>query len=229
MALQISVVKPVAEIRRQNLELLVLEHGTLEAVAAAAETSAVYLSQIRNQTIDPKTSKPRQMGAAIARRLEIGATKPSGWMDTSHDPSDLVPGPPLGGVARVPIIGAITGKDGVVEVVEPGERGGYVEYPTSDGKAYSLRVRGDWAHPRYRAGEHLIVEPSMEPQEGDDVIVTLTDGRKLLMQLNWHRDNELQLLSLTPGNYSPTTLPMDDVVNIEVVGGRARRGAMRQP
>lgn len=218
-------VKPVAEIRRQNLELLVGEFSTLESVAEKAGTSGVYLSQVRNQTKDPKTSKPRQMGAAIARRLEAGCGKPSGWMDTSHELSDLVPAPPLGGMTRVPIMGIVFGKDGLVDVADitpgTGEPLEVVEFPTPDAKAYALRVRGDWAHPRYRAGEVLVVEPSVEPREGDDVLVTLLDGHKLLKQLNWIRNGDIQLLELT-GGYAPTTLQLSEVSKIELIGGRAR-------
>ncbi len=73
--------KPVAETRLDNLELLVKELGTLEKVAEAGGTSSVYLSQLRNRTPDAKTGKLREMGNAMARRLEAGCQKASGWMD----------------------------------------------------------------------------------------------------------------------------------------------------
>ncbi len=76
--------KSAAELRRTNLEVLVQEKGTLAAVAQAAGTSSVYLSQIRSGTIDLKTNQPRSMGAEMARRLETGCGKPVGWMDHEH-------------------------------------------------------------------------------------------------------------------------------------------------
>lgn len=73
--------KAIAEIRRDKLEMLIKEFGTQEKVAELGKTSAIYLSQIRNQTPDAKTGKPRQMGDPTARKLEIGCEKEHGWMD----------------------------------------------------------------------------------------------------------------------------------------------------
>lgn len=74
--------KLVAEIRRDNLELLIAEMGSLKAVAEHGQTSEIYLSQIRNRAIDQKTGQPRSMGNQIARRLEAG--RAVGWMDEPH-------------------------------------------------------------------------------------------------------------------------------------------------
>lgn len=51
--------KPIGEIRLQNLETLIREFGTMEALAEAAGTSSVYLSQVRRRALDAKPSKPR--------------------------------------------------------------------------------------------------------------------------------------------------------------------------
>jgi len=73
--------KTVGQLRRENLELLLREFKTLDALAVKAGTSSVYLSQVRNQTKDASTGKPREMGPGIARRLETAASLPIGWMD----------------------------------------------------------------------------------------------------------------------------------------------------
>jgi hypothetical protein len=79
---------PISEIRLANLEALVKEHGTLDEVAGLGGSSSVYLSQLRNQAVDVKTGKVREMGNAMARRLEKGCGKPIGWMDQPQpDPS----------------------------------------------------------------------------------------------------------------------------------------------
>jgi hypothetical protein len=54
-------------------------------VAELGETSSIYLSQIKNQSPDAKTKKPRQMGDDMARKLEAGCKKPRGWMDNVHE------------------------------------------------------------------------------------------------------------------------------------------------
>lgn len=70
-----------ADVRRSNLERLVLEFGTLERVAELGKTSPVYLSQVRAASKDHRGTA-RSMGTVVARKLEVGCDKPSGWMDT---------------------------------------------------------------------------------------------------------------------------------------------------
>lgn len=129
----------------------------------------------------------------------------------------------------LPLVGEVKGgDDGYLEEFQypVGHGEGLIEYPTSDPNAYALRVRGDSMHPRYRAGEFVVVEPNIEWQEGDDVVVAFTNGRKMLKQINWRRDGEVQLLSINNG-YAPLTLPLRDIESIQLVAGRARRSALR--
>lgn len=78
--------KTISEIRLDNLELLVREHGSQDKVAELAGTSPVYLSQLFNKAMDSKTGRPRQIGDPLARKLEIGCKKEIGWMDNAHPP-----------------------------------------------------------------------------------------------------------------------------------------------
>lgn len=74
----------IEEIRRRNLEALIRQAGSIATLAEEAESSAVYLSQIRHKAPDSKTGKPREMGKGMARRLERAMGKPEGWMDREH-------------------------------------------------------------------------------------------------------------------------------------------------
>lgn len=133
-------------------------------------------------------------------------------------------------IAQLPLVGEVkAGPDGYLEELQypVGHGEGTVEYPTSDPNAYALRVRGDSMHPRYRAGEFVIVEPSIEPQEGDDVVVLCVNTRKMLKQLNWRRGDEVQLTSINNG-YAPITLQRKEITSIQLVAGRARRDALRK-
>lgn len=76
--------KTVAEIRHDNLLLLLEETGTAEALANLVESSPIYISQLRNKAVDSKTKKPRQIGDALARKLESRCGKEVGWMDHEH-------------------------------------------------------------------------------------------------------------------------------------------------
>lgn len=130
---------------------------------------------------------------------------------------------------KIPVVGEVKGgDDGYLEELEypVGHGEGFVLYPTNDPNAYAVRVRGDSMHPRYRAGEFVIVEPNIEAQEGDDVVVACTNGKKMLKQLNWRRDGEIQLLSINNG-YGPLTVYEHEIQAIQLVAGRARRNALQ--
>jgi len=89
-----TAMKSVAEIRLINLEILLKEAGTADALAERCGLSPVYISQIRSRAIDRKTGKPRNLGAQAARKLEEGMERPSGWMDRdSGAASDNAPWP----------------------------------------------------------------------------------------------------------------------------------------
>lgn len=135
---------------------------------------------------------------------------------------------PIKRFRRVPVVGEVKGgPDGFLEETQypVGFGDGHVEYPTTDPNAYAVRVRGDSMHPRYRAGEFVVVEPNIEAQEGDDVVVICANGQKMLKQLNWRRDGEVQLLSVNNG-YAPVTLQCTEITAIALVAGRVRRSGL---
>ena len=170
----------------------------------------------------------------ISPRLAEKARKsaellPSSYMQTlaSGAESNLDPAPDLRPSRMLPVVGEVQGGvDGYLqELAYPvGYGEGCVEYPTGDLNAYALRVRGDSMHPRYRAGEFVIIEPSIQPPEGEDVIVCCKDGRKMLKILNWIRDGEAQFLSVNNG-YAPLTMLLGDIESIQLVAGSVRRSA----
>lgn len=84
--------KTIAEIRRDNLKRLVNETAsrTLREVSDLTNVNPAYLSQIKNALPDHH-GNPREMGDAIARRLELGMGKPKAWMDNDH--GDIEPPP----------------------------------------------------------------------------------------------------------------------------------------
>ncbi len=76
--------KTSKEIRRNKLAQLINEFKTIEALAELAETSPQYISQVKNG-VPSSNGKPREVGDALARRLELAADKPLGWMDWPGD------------------------------------------------------------------------------------------------------------------------------------------------
>ncbi len=78
--------KTIAEIRRDNLMILIGEQGSMAALnekIGLARTDAT-ISQIKNQSPDSKTGVPKAMGDAFARRIEGQLGLEPGWMDNVH-------------------------------------------------------------------------------------------------------------------------------------------------
>jgi transcriptional regulator with XRE-family HTH domain len=59
----------------------------------------------------------------------------------------------------------------------------YAEVATSDERAFACRVVGDAMVPRFMPGEFALVEPGMEPDLEDDVLVRLHSGEVLIRRL----------------------------------------------
>lgn len=66
------------EIRLVNLRQLLSESKTAAALAYAANTSPSYISQVLSSKMKGS------IGDKLARRLEIAAGKPKGWLDLLH-------------------------------------------------------------------------------------------------------------------------------------------------
>ncbi|WP_141111157.1 hypothetical protein [Chromobacterium haemolyticum] len=73
----------VEDVRLENLRALVVERSTIAAVAQVSDTSPAYLSHILNGVPLP-SGRPRGVGHTLARKLEQGCGKPTGWMDRPH-------------------------------------------------------------------------------------------------------------------------------------------------
>lgn len=76
--------KTTSEIRLDNLNILVKEAGGVtELSKRTGYKQPSYLYQIINRTA-VQNGKPKNIGAAMAKKLEQAMSKPSGWMDQSH-------------------------------------------------------------------------------------------------------------------------------------------------
>lgn len=242
----------IEEIRRRNLRAWIDADPHAEGNTAAwCDHYSQFVddgegplnpSYIR-QLVPKRGTTNRNLGEKAARRLERIGGKPPGWLDVDRTKpvhvglqqhaDDTIPHDDaleLRDRRRIPLVGEVKGgADGYLEELQypVGHGEGYVLWPTTDTNAYALRVRGDSMHPRYRAGEFVIVEPSKEPPVGEDVVVLLNDGRKMLKVLNWVRDGEVQLVSINNG-FAPLTLPATEIQAMHYAAGRAPRSAIRR-
>ena len=124
----------------------------------------------------------------------------------------------------VPVVGEVSGGDGLDLVIRE-LRLGFIAAQSRDANAYALRVRGDSMYPRYRSGEFVLIDPNVEAQIGDDVVVLCTNGKKLLKQLARHSDGEVQFISINAG-MNPTTMLNGEVISMQLVAGHVGRGSL---
>lgn len=76
--------KTIDEIRRDNIELLIGECGSLKGLADILDKSESQVSQLLHGSKDSKTGKPRGMNNTTARLIEQKCGKERGWLDNDH-------------------------------------------------------------------------------------------------------------------------------------------------
>lgn len=133
-----------------------------------------------------------------------------------------------GGLRDVPLIGhaiASPDEDGYFDDMgfPPGAGEAFIPWPTRDSGAYALRVRGDSMQPRIRPGEVIVVEPGSAVNPGDDVVVRLKSGRKMVKQLLLRRGSDITLGSINQA-HKQTTISLEEIESIHFVAGIVPRG-----
>lgn len=137
------------------------------------------------------------------------------------------PAPQLREFKDVPVVGTIQAGDlGLFEELDypTGFGDGFITYPKKDECSYALRVRGDSMRPRIKSGEFIVVEPHTVPQNGDDVAVTMLDGRRMVKELLYIRDNEVCLGSINQ-DHPNITVQMQEIEKMHYVAAIIPRGA----
>lgn len=157
---------PIGSVRLQNLERLIAELGSLERVAAAGNTTSVYLSQLRRGAVDRKTMRPREMGSTMARRLETACGKPFGWMDQVSSTAETAPR--LWGATPLPIEPLPVSN---APKVTWGEQSMH-RLPAT----FSTAIPDDSMAPRVRRGDIVRFSRDTAPRPGDGVLLTDTSG-----------------------------------------------------
>ena len=128
----------------------------------------------------------------------------------------------------VAIVGEVQGgSDGYISIDDYPAGHGHSHLPevrSRDAGAYGLKVRGDSMRPRIKSGEYIAVEPNVEAQPGDDVVVKFLDGSCVVKELLWIRDGDVCLGSINNG-VPPITRPMTEIVHIHRVAAIMPRGS----
>lgn len=227
--------RPIKDLRRENLASLADLHGGQSAIAALIKRDR---NQVYQWLQPPENSAARGIGDSMARHIEKSLGLAEGWLDTTHlgasdqlkisDAVDLSvsrsdatpPHIPRSAFRRVPVVGtASLGMDGFWTDLEypRGHGDGYFEFPTTDTDAYVLQVRGNSMHPAIRSGWYVVIEPNRPPQMGEFVMVKLVDGRSTVKEYLWHRDGEYVLNAIATDQR--IVIAEDEVEAIHHVGG----------
>ncbi len=76
-------------------------------------------------------------------------------------------------------------------------------------------------YPRIKSGEYVVVEPGHPYVPGDEVLVTLNDGRAMVREFIFEREGQLALQAIAPG-HARLTLAVDSVQSVHYVKAIAR-------
>lgn len=142
-------------------------------------------------------------------------------LSSAHAESNAEEGPKIGRLLRVPVVGmAQLGDNGFwAELETPvGYGDGFIPFPAKSRNAYALRCRGDSMKPRIKNGEFVVVDPEIEPAPGDEVLLKAKDGRVMVKELLYIRDEAVHLLSVNEA-HGKMTFPMADIDCLHCIAG----------
>lgn len=194
--------KTIETIYKENLDMLIREHGGVRQLADFLGKSYSQVSQWKNSSIDSKTGKPRSLSKHTAKFIEEKCGKPHGWMNTDNTPNDnplkdhldtggynqqnifegmgnTEPGPSIKG--EYPLISWVQAGDwsNIMDDFNPGDAEAFYACPKRcSAQTFMLRVRGRSMEPKYQDGDLLFVDPDASYQHGSNVIVKLTDAQE---------------------------------------------------
>lgn len=191
----------IEDIRRHNLIWLVRQEyqGVDVNLARALGIQASQISRIFSS--HPKHR--RNIGRALAERIEEVSRKPNGWMDLVHEFVDYtaaesraryevnekIQEPFRSNVATGPTVKRVVpliaweraGAEPAVDEIHPAQ--GYYLCPVEcSERTQVLQVKGISMEPRFRDGELIYVDPAVPPAHGKFVIVRLGAGQTPLFR-----------------------------------------------
>lgn len=91
------------------------------------------------------------------------------------------------------------------------------------GHGYAVRTTDDAMQPRYRVGELALVDSSMTPADGDDVLVRCKDGHHMVRQLEGRDGASVRLLAIGTGAIE--AMDASEIEALALVVGIAGRSA----
>ncbi len=206
------------------------------------KAAGVSTSQLaRDLDISYQAVKKVLDGGAFNKDNNIAAAKRLGvhsdWLAAGKEPRVLLPAvadrraiyevkSPFPGL---PVVGtAKLGDNGHFSELEypVGHGDGVVDWPSRDPNAYAIRCKGDSMKPRIKHGEYVVVEPNRPVTPGDEVLVKAKDGRVIVKQLAYIRDEMVYLDSVNEA-FPRLSIEQENIEVLHYVAGIARSAQWR--
>lgn len=151
--------------------------------------------------------------------LQTPESTPIGEQPGEYKTSAAIePGPAiLRPFRRTKILGtAQLGPEGYWDAMSAAD--GWLDVPTNDPDAYSLRVKGDSMAPAIRSGWVVWCEPAHPLIPGEYVMVRCIDGQCMVKELLYENAEEVSLMAVNDG-YGRLTIQRQQIEQIHYVGG----------
>jgi SOS-response transcriptional repressor LexA len=204
--------------RVKNLRRFIETHGTAAAVARKFDgVDASYLSQILN--------RHRNFGERSARNIEQLCNLKDGYFDVFN--AESIPGssdeqPRLG---LIPLFTFVTAGNlcatGRAFTKDDAQGWMYCHLKHSD-QTFALTITGDSMSPNYLDGSTIYVDPKINPEHNDDVVVCSPEGKASFKRLQITQDGNL-LVALNP-DFPNRILPVPEgtvVCGVVIYSGSA--------
>ena len=105
---------------------------------------------------------------------------------------------------------------------------GWLDVPSNDPDAYSLRVKGESMAPAIRNGWVVWCEPNHALVPSEYVMVRRTNGECMVKELLYENATEVSLMAVNDG-YGRVTIPREEIEQIHHVGGIVPPSKIIQP
>lgn len=217
------------EIRRRNLNTILEAkfNGNKAALASSIDRQPSYISRCLI------TGNPhhKTIGEKFARHVEQSLYLPACALDAEPSPDSPLHlhllGIPLTALEEGPTFSRPFRRTKIVGTAQLGPEGywdamattdGWLDVPSSDPDAYSLRVRGDSMAPAIRSGWVVWCEPNHALIPSEYVMVRRTNGECMVKELLYANADEVSLMAVNDG-YGRLTIAREDIEQVHYVGG----------